>query len=349
MSNLYLDDAEIMAEINVPWDKLDGATILISGANGYVPSYFVHVFIKRNDLFNTKIKVIALCRNEAKAMERFGGYAERDDFELLVQDVCDPISNCYSDYIIHAASPAGQSSRYINHVDTYGVNVLGCHNLLKLAKKNKCAGFLLVSSSDIYGSADDTKALQRLSEDCLGYLDILNPRNAYALGKRGAETLCACYHAQYGLPAVIVRPFQIMGPGIALDDGRLHIDFISQMLASDRIVLKSDGSALRSFIYITDAINGMLFAMLKGTPCEAYNVVNENGEASVRELAELMASLCTEKKINIEFDISQRDTPAVKYAPAATLGQSEKLRALGWAPKYTLEQSAARMMRAYSL
>jgi len=349
MSNLYSDDAEIMAGIDVPWDKLEGRTVLISGANGYVPSYFVHTFMKRNDLFNTKIKVVALCRSEARAMERFGDYAGRIDFELLLQDVCEPILSGNADYIIHAASPASQSSRYINHVDTYEVNTLGCHNLLEFAREHKCAGFLLVSSGDIYGSTASEDPLQRFPEDFMGYLDILNPRNAYALGKRGAETLCACYHAQYGTPAVIARPFQIMGPGISLNDGRLHIDFISQMLASNRIVLKSDGSALRSFTYITDAVSGMLFAMLKGTPCEAYNVVDENGEASVRELAELMSSLCADKQISIEFDISQRGTPAVKNAPAATLGRSDKLRGLGWNPRYTLEQCASRMLRAYGL
>jgi len=349
MSDLYLDDADIMIEIDVPWDKLYGATILISGANGYVPSYFVHAFIRRNDLYNAGIKVIALCRSEKRAMERFGNYTDRDDFKLLIQDVCDPVLNCHTDYIIHAASPAGMSSRYISHVDTYSINVLGCRNLLELAQKNKCAGFMLVSSVDIYGSSNNLETHQRFSEDFSGYIDILNPRNAYALGKRGAETLCACYHAQYGVPAVIARPFQIMGPGIALDDGRLHIDFISQMLESDRILLKSDGTALRSFMYITDAVSGMLFTMLKGTPCEAYNIVDENGEASVRGLAELMASLCCNKIINIEYDVTQRETPAVKYAPSVTLGCSERLRALGWMPKYSLEQSASRMMRAYCL
>lgn len=341
------EDALYIASAALPWDKLTGKTVLISGALGYVPSYFVHAFLKRNDLFHADIRVIALCRSEQRARERFAQYMGRADFELLLQDVCAPVA--YErpvHFIIHAASPAGMSTRYVNCVDTYAANVLGCRNLLELARTNACSGFLLVSSVDVYGNIGSA---ERFTEDSQGTLDGLNPRNAYAMGKRSAETLCACYHAQYGVPAFISRPFQIFGPGISLDDGRLHIDFISQMLEQGRITLKSDGSARRSFLYITDAVLGMLLILLSGTPGKAYNVVDEGGEASVLELAQLMAALCQDKKVDIVFDVSQRNTLAVTQAPAASLGDSAKLRELGWAPRYSLEEGAERMMKAYGL
>jgi nucleoside-diphosphate-sugar epimerase len=347
MSTVITEDALRIASFALPWDKLEGKTVLISGANGYVPAYFVHAFIKQNEMFNSEIKVAALCRSEERAKERFSDYIDRPDFELILQDVCDPVS--YEkpvDFIIHAASPAGMLDRHKNCVDTYTANILGCLNLLELSRKNSCSRFLLVSSVDAYG---DIRSLDRFTEDTQGSIDWLNPRSAYAMGKRSAETLCACYHAQYGVPAVIARPYQIFGPGIALDDGRLHIDFISQILKSDKIVLKSDGSARRSFLYITDAVLGMLFVMLNGLPCQAYNVSDEAGEASVLELAKLMSSVCQGRNIEIEFDMSQRSTPAVTQAPAASLGASEKLRELGWVPQYSLKEGAARMMKAYGL
>jgi len=341
------EDTGYITSATLPWDKLNGKTVLISGANGYVPAYFVHSFLKHNDLYNSRIKVVALCRSEERAKERFYSYIERTDFELLIQNVCDPIVyNKPVDFIIHAASPASMSGRYANHVETYLANVIGCLNLLELSRKNNCSGFLLISSVDIYGN---TNSAERFTEEMYSTIDNLNPRNAYALGKRGAETLCACCHSQYNIPTVIARPGQIFGSGISLDDGRLHIDFISQMIKSDKIILKSDGSAKRTFLYISDAILGMLFAMLTGVPCQAYNVVDENGEASVLELAKLMASLCSGKNISIEFDMSQRNTPAVTQATAASLGSSAKLRALGWVPKLTLEECARRTMSCYGL
>ena len=341
------EDSISIASSVLPWNKLEDKTVLVSGANGYVPAYFVHALLKRNELFNSGIRVVALCRSEERAKERFANYFERDDFELLIQNVCDPIKYKYPvNYIIHAASPAGMSSRYTNCVETYTANVLGCLNLLELGRINACSGFLLLSSVDVYGNTGST---ERFTEDTMGIIDGLNPRNAYAMGKRGAETLCICYNAQYNVPAIIVRPFQIFGPGIALDDGRLHADFISQILKSDKIVLKSDGSAKRTFMYITDAIYGMFLAMLQGTHGQAYNIVDESGEASVLELANLMASLCCNKKITVEFDISQRSTLAVTQAPAITVGNSTKIRSLEWTPKYSLKNGAARTMKAYGL
>ena len=341
------EDSRKMASAPLPWNKLEGKTVLISGANGYVPAYFVHAFMARNRLFHSRINVVALCRSQKRAEERFARYLGCADFMLLIQDVRDPVRyEGRVDFIIHAASPASTSNRHINCAETYTANVLGCHNLLEVSRRNTGCRFLLISSVDVYGNTGST---ERFSEDSLGVLDGLQPRNAYAMGKRGAETLSACYHAHYGVPTVIARPYQIMGPGIGLNDGRLHIDFISQMLTNEKIVLKSDGSAKRSFLYITDAIWGMLLILLSGTPGQAYNVVDEGGEASVLELATLMASLCPNRSINIEFDMSQRDTPAVTQAPIASLGASQKLRGLSWVPEYTLEKAAARMMKAYDV
>jgi nucleoside-diphosphate-sugar epimerase len=203
---------------------------------------------------------------------------------------------------------------------------------------------MLLSSIYVYGRILPAK---RFEETDSGALDSLNPRNAYAVAKRASENLCACYFAQCNVPVIIVRPAQIMGGGVALDDGRLHIDFISQILSSGKIVLKSDGSAKRTFIYITDAITGMLTALLKGARGEAYNVVDENGEATVLELANLIASLARDKKAEVVFDYDKRNSPEVTNAVSCVTGSSEKLRALGWKPKLALREGALRMMSYY--
>ena len=347
MNQIRYEDAQTIANADLPWEKLNEKTVLISGANGYVPAYFVHAFMMRNDLYDSGIKVIALCRSEERAKERFNEYLHRNDFVLHIQDVCDPIQIPDEiHYFIHAASPAGVKISNLEPVSTFTANVIGCKNMLELSLKKQVEGFLFLSSIDVYGKISPAK---RFVETDSGALDSLNPRNVYAVGKRAAENLCACYFAQYKTPVIIVRPSQIMGPGISLDDGRLHIDFISQMLSGDKIVLKSDGSARRSFIYITDAIMGMLTAMFEGPHGEAYNVADESGEASVLELAQLMASMMRGRKIEVIFDYEKRNTIEVTSAPSVTIGDSSKLRMLGWQPKFSLEGSAARMMRYYGL
>lgn len=218
--------------------------------------------------------------------------------------------------------------------------------MLNLAVRNQCERFLFLSSVDVYGRMDDNR---RLTEDMAGSLDPLNIRNVYSCGKRGAESLCKAYQEKYGLPVYIVRPFQIIGPGPELNDGRLHIDFISQILKNKKIVLKSDGMAVRSFMYIVDAVVAMFYVLLKGRQGEAYNIVMEEGEASVRELAYDMASLVAGERMEVIFDQKFRNTVEVKGALSVVTGDSSKIRELGWRPQYSLCEASARMMSYYGI
>lgn len=340
------EDASAIANASLDWSKLRGRTVLISGANGYVPQYFVHGLLKRNDLYDDGIKVAALCRNRERAEARFSEYAERTDFELLLQDVCTPVQYKGNvDYVIHAASPASMKNRYEDPVETFRANVMGSENLLKLAWEKK-AEFLLLSSVDVYGRM---YSAERLTEEHHGELNPLNMRNVYSCAKRAAETLCACY-ADRGMVCKIVRPFQILAGGIGLDDGRLHADFVSQMLRGNEIILKGDGTPRRTFMYITDAITGMLTVLSEGKSGEAYNVCMEEGEASVLELAQTMASHVTDREIRITYNMKTRvSDPAVTQTISTVCGSSEKLRRLGWEAKVSLSEACKRIMQFYDV
>lgn len=346
INELVDNDATTIALTPLKWEKLRGKTVLISGATGYVPQFIVHGILKRNDLFNDEIKIIALCRNQDKAAMRFSQYYNRVDFELIIQDICEPVDyDGKIDYIIHAASPAGVIKSNDNPVMTFDVNVIGSKNLLELAQK-KCADFLFVSSVDIYGKNSDG---MRFTEDYSGALDSLNIRNVYACSKRAAENLCICYSSQ-GVRVKIVRPSQIMAGGIDLNDGRLHIDFISQIKKRKKIVLKGDGTPLRTFIYITDAIAGILTVMLEGEPSQAYNICSEEGEATVLQFAQVMASCVEEDSVEISYNMSTRTTdPSVKHAISVVTASSEKLRRLGWKPTVSLKDACHKMMRYYGV
>ena len=347
MNRIISEDAINIIENNLPFDKFYGKTVLISGANGYVPAYFVHTFIALNKYKDAGIRILALCRNQERAENRFPEYIERDDFEIIVQDVCEPIDTSEDILIfIHAASPAGIKKRHEDPVNTFLSNVKGAENMLELARKNPCEYFLFLSSVDVYGRMNSN---DRLKESDSGYLDPLNIRNTYSCGKRAAESLCKAYQVKYDLPVYIVRPFQIMGPGPELNDGRLHIDFISQILERKQIVLKSDGTAVRSFMYISDAIKAMFYVMLKGNPGEAYNIVSETGEASVKELADSMVENADDQDITVKFDYGQRETIEVTGALSIVTGDSTKIRSLGWTCDFSVAEGSARMMEFYGI
>lgn len=347
MNEIIYEDAINIINENLPYERFFGKTVLISGANGYVPAYFVHAFLAMNDYKNAGIKILALCRNKERAEQRFQDYLLRDDFELIIQDVCEPIVVDIEVHIfIHAASPAGIKKRHEDSVNTFLANVKGAENMLELARKKACEWFLFLSSVDIYGQMNNT---ERLKEDMAGYLDPLNVRNSYSCGKRAAETLCKTYQVKYGLPIFIVRPFQIIGPGPELNDGRLHIDFISQIIEKGEIILKSDGTAIRSFMYITDAIKAMFYVMLLGIPGEAVNIVTESGEVSVKELADMMAGMVADKCVEVVFDYEQRSTIEVTGALSVVTGDSTKLRKIGWKCQYSVAEGSARMMEYYGV
>ena len=344
---IICEDAQNIINEKLPYEKLYGRTVIISGANGYVPAYFVHTFIELNESKNANIHILALCRNKERAEERFKDYIGRDDFELIIQDVCEPINVEKEIHIfMHAASPAGIKKRHEDPINTFMANVKGSENMLELARKNPCEYFLFLSSVDIYGQMNST---ERLKEEMSGYLDTLNIRNSYSCGKRAAEMLCKTYEAKYGLPVYIVRPFQIIGPGPELNDGRLHIDFISQIIEKGQVVLKSDGTAVRSFMYITDAIKAIFYVMLLGNPGEAYNIVSESGEASVKELAYMMAENVADKQVDVVFDYEQRNTIEVTSALSVVVGDSTKLSNMGWKCQYSVAEGSARMMEYYGI
>lgn len=344
MEELIDGDAKTIACADINWKKLNGKTVMVSGATGYVSQYIIHGLLKKNDLFRSGIKVIAFCRNKEKADRRFSRYYGRPDFILLVQNIYEKLDMEQDiHYIIHAASPAGLVTSNIDPVETFKVNVFGCDNLLSLAEK-KGAEFLLFSSVDVYGKNEG----ERFKEGQLGILDTMDIRNVYAYAKRASENLSICYMKK-GVVVKIVRPTQIMGGGISEDDGRVHIDFISQIANGHKIVLKGDGSPVRSFIYITDAITGILTVLTDGENGNAYNIANEEAEISVLGLAKTMAE-CTKNAVLIEFDMEARENSVeVKHAISVVTASSEKLRELGWKAYISIEDSCRRMMSYYGI
>ena len=113
MHNIIHDDIQKILSSPLPFEKLYGKTVIISGANGYVPAYFVYTFLALNDLRGAGIKVFALCRDEKRAGERFADFTGRQDFQLVIQDICKPVDLDEEIHVyIHAASPAGILKRH---------------------------------------------------------------------------------------------------------------------------------------------------------------------------------------------------------------------------------------------
>lgn len=339
------EDLKYIAASDLPWEKLSGQTVLITGANGYLPAYMAESILYLNEIRAYQdTRVIGLVRNKEKANARFSEYKNRDDFQLLAQDVCRPIHiDEKIDIIIHAASQASPKFYGKDPVGTLCANTVGTYNLLSLAAENDASGFLFFSSSEVYGQVLESQ--MPIREGSYGYLDPIDVRSCYAESKRMGETMCISWFHQYGVPAKIVRPFHTYGPGMSLDDGRVYADFIADLIRDRDIVMRSDGSAIRTFCYLADAVLGFFTVLLKGQSGQAYNIANDKWAISIGKFAEMVANLFPERDIKV---IAQKPKASIDYLPSPiskSCSDTSKVRMLGWEPKYSLKEGLTRTIR----
>ncbi len=340
------EDLARIASADLPWSIFEGKTVLISGANGFLPAYIVETLLYLNEINGQGTKVVGLVRNRRKALSRFSAYQGRDDLEFIVQDVCEPIVVTQKvHFVIHAASQSSPKYFGKDPVGTMSANLLGTHNLLTIAKENNSEGFLFFSTGEVYGEVD--KANIPTKETEYGYLDPATVRSCYAESKRAAETMCIAWFHQFGVPAKIVRPFHTYGPGMNLDDGRVFSDFVADIVANNNIVMRSDGSAKRAFCYLADATLGFLTVLINGENGQAYNVGNENGEVTVLDLAERLATLFPNKCLHVVKHQPIHREGYLKSAITRNCPDTSKIRALGWNPITPVESGFRRTIESF--
>ena len=329
-------DAEQIIQDNNGLNELYDKSIMITGASGMIGSYFVYTLMKLNEEYGADIKIIPLVRNIDKLNSKV---RDSDNVHPIVQDVTDNIYyNGDIDYIIHAASPASPKIMKEKPVETNFANTIGTANTLLLANDKNVEGYLFISSREIYG--EPLANQEYFTEDSFGYIDQLVPRNAYAEGKKAAENMCVGFNQEYGVNAKIVRLAHTYGPGMSIYDGRVQADFLKNLVNGENIVLKSDGSSIRTYTYIADAVNAMFKILLKSKEM-VYNVSDERNEVSIRQLAEIIADIPSEK-LELLFDIE--DDEGQGYAPFKFgMLSSQKIRdELNWNAKYSVEEGFKR-------
>ena len=342
---MIVEDFNQIKNSSIDWNRFENKTILITGANGFLPAYMVEtLLLLNNDILKySPCKVIALVRNEKHTKERFSNYLSDENLKIIVQDVANQINiNEKIDYIIHAASPA--SPKYYN-IDPVGVimpNILGTKNTLELARKNNIEGYLYFSSGEVYGQLNDGEVV---NEDKYGYLDPTSVRACYGESKRMGENLCVSYGHQYNIPIKIVRPFHTYGPGMKLDDGRVFADFVKNIVNNEDIEMKSDGSARRTFCYLSDATVAFFKILLDGEKNNAYNMANAKVIISIKDLATILVNMFPEKKLKAVFSEQSKD-----YLQSPVKGNSvdtSKLEKLGWKPSVSIEEGFKKTIRSY--
>lgn len=321
----------------VAWEKLSGATVLITGVTGLIGSACTRVLLERNRADGSDIRVLGLARSEARAREALAGYGEDDGLTIIEGDLLgSAVEDCRPDFIVHSACPTASRFFAEHPVETADAIVLGTRRMLELAKAASAKGFVYVSSMEVYGDGNDAAGLDRLlTEGDVGYVNPTAVRSCYPEGKRMAEQYCTAYASEYGVPAAIVRLAQTFGPGIPKNDTRLFALCARNAMAGEDIVLKTTGASTRMYLYTADAITALLAVLLEGEPGRAYNAANPSTYSSVKGMAEMVAGLFPEKNVQVRCEID----PSAPFPPEHHLPLDvSALEDLGWQPTKDLSQ-----------
>lgn len=318
-------------------DRIEGKTFLVTGGAGFLGSWFCDV---AHAFGGTVICVDNISSGSRKNIEHLIG---KENFVFVEEDILkyEPEENI--DYIVHMASIATPPLYMKFPVETLDVNISGVRKLLELARKKNVKGFLLMSTSEIYGNPPDEHFPTK--ETFYGIVNSFGPRSMYDEGKRAAEAYCWSYFHKFKLPIRISRTFNTYGPRLDVEStsqyGRALIKFVHQSLKGEPITVYGDGKQTRSFCYITDQIEGLFRLLLTpGLDGEVFNIGNQK-EFSVIELANLIIKI-TNSKSRISIDspanYNLKDDPR-RRCPDIT--KASKM--FGYSPKVDLEKGLSRV------
>ena len=323
--------------------RLAGATVLIAGGAGFLPSYLVDTLAHANrELLDEPCRVLCLDNMSTGVSARLAHLEGRGDVVFVHHDLVQPYDPGEQvDYIVHAASIASPTWYRRHPLETIDVNVGGTRHLLDLALRQEVRALLYLSSSEIYGDPPPEEI--PTSEEYWGHVSCTGPRACYDESKRLAETLCSTYQRLHGLPVKVARPFNVYGPRLRLDDGRVIPDFMRDALDGEAITLYSDGEVTRSFCYVADAAAALLLLLTADAPEGAYNVGTAE-EVTIGRVAEIVAGLAGTRV----HRTTSADPHYLTDNPNRRCPDLAKITdALDWRPQVQLEEGLARTLDHY--
>lgn len=325
-SELWLNDVRTGMDAVPELDNLAEKKILITGAAGLILSALTDILFTYNETHEKKIEVYVAGRWPEEMRSRFGPFCDKWYYHFVKYDASrdDNIITEKVDYIIHGASNAYPALIMKEPVETMLSNFTGLVQLLNYAKACESKRVLYISSSEVYGAKNTEKPYQ---EDEYGYIDLLNARNSYSIGKRAAETLCCSFSTEYNLETVIVRPGHIYGPTASPNDNRVSSAFAFDAANGKNLVLKSDGSQIRSYCYCIDCATAILKVLLCGENKNAYNISNPDSIISIKQMAELLSEA---GNVKLTFENASKEEKKGFNPMSNSSLNSDKLQSIGW-------------------
>ena len=315
--------------------------VLVTGGAGFIGSHLSeklldlgHKVLVIDDLSTGSLKNISRLRKNKSFQFTKGSVLDRKKMLSLVRRV---------DRIYHLAAAVGVKTIMEKPLNSFLSNLRGTEIVLELAMRHKTP-VLFTSSSEVYGKND---SLPFKEEDDRVYGSAYNDRWGYAFAKAADEFLTLAYFKEKGLPAIVVRLFNVIGPRQTGAYGMVVPRFIKQALSNQSITIYGTGTQSRCFCDVAD-VAGALVKLMNSPKAygQIFNMASEE-EIKINDLAKLIKKLTdSESKIvHIPYqevfgkdfaDMSRRKADITKIG-----------RLIGYRPRVTLEKSLKKIINSF--
>lgn len=310
----------------------DKKNILVIGGAGFIGSHLCDELIKT-------AKVICIDDYSSSTVNNIAHLVQHPDFIFLRTDITQPIDlKAFPELdifqvefqgiqeVYYLASPSVQLGFENFAVSTARANSVGVLHALDIAKQYN-AKFLLASTRSVYG--DPLEGQTSFPEEYWGFVDPTGDRACYNEGKRFAETLVSTYHTSYNLDTKIARIFNVYGPRMLMNSGRMIPDFVTAAIQKQDVVIYGDGTEEDSYCYVDDMVQGLV-ALMQSTVNEPINLGNPEAYRIIDIARKIIALVQSPSNILFEDAIHG----LVRFASPDI---SRARRYLGWFPVTPLD------------
>jgi dTDP-glucose 4,6-dehydratase len=315
------------------WERLRGKRIFLTGGTGFVGKWLLASLLLARKRLALDCNVTVLSRNPDAFRQEAPFLAAADGVELVRGDVRDyALPSGDFDVMVHAATDVVAAAAPL---DVFDSCVVGTRRVLDHAVKVGAKQVLLVSSGALYGAQPAGE--QGVDESYRGAPDLGDLRSAYGEGKRVSEWLGNAYGQLHGLDVRAARCFAFIGPYLPLDKHFALGNFLRDAMADQPIVIKGDGTALRTYLYAADMAAWLWAILLNGTPGGTYNVGGDE-VVSVAQLARRIAHV-----LGSGGEVTVQNRALAGMAPDRYVPDTRKARsALGLPSPISLDDAIAR-------
>jgi UDP-glucuronate decarboxylase len=297
--------------------------VLVAGGAGFLGSHLCDHLIDRG---HEVICVDNLYTGRKLNIQHLIGHP---NFDFVNHDVTSP-RHFDVEGVFNLACPASPIFYQSDPIQTLKTSVLGALNLLELAKYNS-ARILQASTSEVYGDPEVSPQI----EEYWGNVNPIGVRSCYDEGKRAAETLFVDYKRKFDVDIRIARIFNTFGPRMAVDDGRVVSNFITQALLGKDITIYGDGTQSRSFCYVSDLIDGLMKLFFTDEIHVPINLGNPES-VSVLDLAEEIVAI-TGSNSKFRFEELPLDDPKIREPNI-----EKAWKVINWRPTVSREEGLHR-------